>query len=165
LQNHASFIFKELLPRARSFNIFVCTGAVFFGVSVTSSTNQWLVLFQNMLVDDECLTGGSEVDNWFNNNMVTKQLEGWSCLSLRNNSLTPPFFSSSFTSPLHYSPELGGPTACNPPGPPCAGPPMGPGLPLSGPGWLGWGPPTPPTPGDGPACRDDGRDGRSSSLS
>ena len=141
--------------RVQSFSVFL---------SPLRPTSGWF-LFQNMLVDDECLTGGSEVDNWFNNNMVTKQLEGWSCLSLRNNSLTPPFFSSSFTSPLHYSPELGGPTACNPPGPPCAGPPMGPGLPLSGPGWLGWGPPTPPTPGDGPACRDDGRDGRSSSLS
>jgi len=81
LQNHASFIFKELLPRARSFNIFVCTGAVFFGVSVTSSTNQWLVLFQNMLVDDECLTGGQK--------LIIGSITTWSPSSLKVGRVCP----------------------------------------------------------------------------
>ena len=65
-----------------------------------------------------------------------------------------------------YSPELGGPTACSTPAPgPCTALPRGPGLPLGGPGWWGPGPPTGREPGEGPPVREDGREGRSSSLS
>jgi len=139
--------------RKRGVSIFGCK-AVFSKAPLSFALEGGLFI-RFILADHHCPTERqSEVDNWLNNNKSPIKRDGQDCPQF------PPF-----TPPLHYSPELGGPTACKPPGPPCAGPPMGPGLPLSGPGWLGCGPPTPATPGDGPACRDDGRDGRSSSLS
>ena len=140
--------------RVQSFSVFL---------SPLRPTSGWFY-FKTCLLMMSAWPGGQKliigsITTWSPSSLKVGRVCPWGTIP------SPPFFSSSFTSPLHYSPELGGPTACNPPGPPCAGPPMGPGLPLSGPGWLGWGPPTPPTPGDGPACRDDGRDGRSSSLS